>query len=66
MKNNTYGVTKEWHDTEWEKAENSNEPKKYYWVSKGDNKGKYIRLYTPALADLVKKRTGYTIIPVKN
>ena len=53
-------------NSEWYEAEHSNEPKQYYWLDKENNKGRYIRLYTPSLAAVVSKRSGFKVTPVKN
>ena len=49
-------------DPEWEEAENRNEKEMYYWMEL--NGGKYIKLYKPAVAEVVRKRTGAKIYPV--
>ena len=49
-------------DPEWEKAEKSDEMPQYYWVEM--NGGKYIKLYKPAVVEVVRKRTGAKIYPV--
>ena len=47
-------------DLEWENAEKEG-PVKTWWVIYGDCK--FIKCYTEALAEVVRKRTGWIIIP---
>lgn len=50
------------NDIEWDKA--STDGKEiYWWVYKGKGE-KIIKKYTPALAALVSKRTGWIIKPI--
>ena len=47
-------------DKEWKEAERTG-PIRTWWVYKGS--GKFIKCYTEALAEVVRKRTGWIIIP---
>jgi hypothetical protein len=50
-------------DNEWDAAENTDEkPIYYYLIPKFGYK--FIKQYKPSVAELVKKRTGYVILPV--
>lgn len=51
------------HDLEWEDAENANEKMIYY--QQQTKTGVVIRKYKPSLAKLVMERTGWTLIPLK-
>lgn len=47
-------------DTEWDTAAKTGSVKTW-WVYTGT--GKFIKCYTEALAEVVRKRTGWTIVP---
>jgi hypothetical protein len=47
-------------DTEWAIAEKTG-PVKTWWVDTGT--GKFVKMYTEALAKLVSERTGWKITP---
>ena len=48
-------------DLEWDKAENADEPRLYYWVEMF-NGGWCAREYKPAVAKLYSERTGLKVI----
>lgn len=55
-----------WNDPEWDKA--ASDGKETYWfVYKNPRrKERIIKKYTPSLAKLVSKRTGWKIEPINN
>lgn len=56
-----------WNDPEWDKAATDGD-EMYWWVytDKRRKNIKYVKRYTPALAKLVAKRTGWKIEPIFN
>lgn len=50
------------NDIEWDKASTDGK-ETYWWIEKGKGK-RIIKKYTPALAALVSKRTGWIIKPI--
>ena len=50
-------------DPEWDNAAKTG-PVKTWWVYTGN--GKFVKCYTEALAEVVRKRTGWTIIPFES
>lgn len=54
-----------WSDPEWDKASVTGR-KEYWWVYTNRGNARFIKCYTPALAKLVAKRTGWKIIKIGN
>ena len=54
-------------DPEWKKAEETGE-RTTYWIYTDNyhTEIRYLRCYTPALAEVVHKRTGWKIVPFCN
>lgn len=54
-----------WEDPEWDKAAAEGK-ETYWWVYRDPKKGleRVVKRYTPALAALASKRTGWRIEPV--
>lgn len=50
-------------DPEWDNAAKTGLVKTW-WVYTGN--GKFVKCYTEALAEVVRKRTGWTIIPFES
>lgn len=50
-------------DPEWDNAAKTG-PVKTWWVYTSN--GKFVKCYTEALAEVVRKRTGWTIIPFES
>lgn len=54
-------LTEEFYDPEWDFCERFCGKPKTWWVYTGY--GKFIKMYSPALADCVRERTGWIIEP---